>query len=108
MRRWSRLLIPGCGARQWPLVGRNEASSPQLHTKRASLAFTRRCPRSGHESSVPSSLWCQAIFEKYEHFSRWMFSYAQDFTPDVEIGSIERLFRSDGCAKTSSGHCRDD
>ena len=28
-------------------------------------------------------------FEKYERFSRWMFSYAQDFTPDVEIGSID-------------------
>src|SRR3982074_991238 len=28
-------------------------------------------------------------FEKYEHFSRWMFSYAQDFTPDVEIASID-------------------
>src|SRR3954471_5208365 len=28
-------------------------------------------------------------FEKYEHFSRLMFSYAYDFTPDVEIGSID-------------------
>src|SRR5512138_1212073 len=28
-------------------------------------------------------------FEKYERFSRWMFSYAQDFTPDVEIASID-------------------
>ncbi|MFM1768983.1 MAG: hypothetical protein RJA22_1512 [Verrucomicrobiota bacterium] len=28
-------------------------------------------------------------FDKYEHFSRWMFSYAQDFTPDVEIASID-------------------
>ncbi len=28
-------------------------------------------------------------FDKYEHFSRWMFSYAQDFTPDVEITSID-------------------
>ncbi|HUJ08492.1 MAG TPA: DNA polymerase III subunit alpha [Verrucomicrobiae bacterium] len=28
-------------------------------------------------------------FEKYERFSRWMFSYAQDFTPDVEVGSID-------------------
>src|SRR2546426_499792 len=28
-------------------------------------------------------------FEKYEHFSRWMFSYAYDFTPDVEICSID-------------------
>jgi len=28
-------------------------------------------------------------FEKYECFSRWMFSYAYDFTPNVEIGSID-------------------
>ena len=28
-------------------------------------------------------------FEKYEWFSRRMFSYAQDFTPDVEIASID-------------------
>ena len=28
-------------------------------------------------------------YEKYERFSRWMFSYAYDFTPDVEIGSID-------------------
>ncbi len=28
-------------------------------------------------------------FEKYERFSRFMFSYAYDFTPHVEIGSID-------------------
>jgi DNA-directed DNA polymerase III PolC len=28
-------------------------------------------------------------FSKYEHFSRMMFSYAYDFTPDVEVGSID-------------------
>src|SRR5919204_1674578 len=28
-------------------------------------------------------------FDKYEQFSRTMFSYAYDFTPDVEIGSID-------------------
>ena len=28
-------------------------------------------------------------FEKYERFSRWMFSYAYDFTPDVEQTSID-------------------
>ncbi len=28
-------------------------------------------------------------YEKYERFSRWMFSYAYDFTPDVEITSID-------------------
>ncbi len=28
-------------------------------------------------------------FEKYERFSTWMFSYAYDFTPDVEQSSID-------------------
>jgi DNA polymerase-4 len=28
-------------------------------------------------------------YERYEHFSRWMFSYAYDFTPDVEQTSID-------------------
>jgi len=28
-------------------------------------------------------------FSKYEHFSKMMFSYAYDFTPEVEIGSID-------------------
>ena len=35
-------------------------------------------------------------FEKYERFSRFMFSYAFDFTPDVEITSIdEGYFKQD-------------
>ena len=29
-------------------------------------------------------------FEKYERFSRFMFSYAYDFTPEVEVASIGR------------------
>jgi DNA-directed DNA polymerase III PolC len=28
-------------------------------------------------------------YEKYERFSNWMFSYAYDFTPDVEIASVD-------------------
>jgi DNA polymerase-4 len=28
-------------------------------------------------------------FDKYEQFSRWMFSYAYDFTPNVEVCSID-------------------
>lgn len=28
-------------------------------------------------------------FEKYEQFSRWMFSYVHDFTPEVEITSVD-------------------
>ena len=28
-------------------------------------------------------------FERYEQFSRWMFSYAHDFTPYVEVTSVD-------------------
>src|SRR5882757_4613877 len=42
-------------------------------------------------------------FEKYELFSRLMFSYAYDFTPDVEIGSIdEGYFDLTGARKSAS------
>ncbi len=43
-------------------------------------------------------------FEKYEFFSRLMFSYAYDFTPDVEIGSIdEGYFDLSGARKPALG-----
>src|SRR3974377_2090876 len=43
-------------------------------------------------------------FEKYELFSRLMFSYAYDFTPDVEIGSIdEGYFDLTGTRKPAAG-----
>lgn len=37
----------------------------------------------------PQLILLPGDFDKYEHFSRWMFSYAQDFTPEVEIASID-------------------
>ncbi|HOW66447.1 MAG TPA: DNA polymerase IV, partial [Verrucomicrobiota bacterium] len=40
-------------------------------------------------------------FEKYERFSRWMFSYAYDFTPEVEIGSIDEGYFDLTGARTS-------
>lgn len=40
-------------------------------------------------------------FEKYERFSNWMFSYAYDFTPEVEISSIdEGYFDLSGARKS--------
>src|SRR5262245_50975679 len=43
-------------------------------------------------------------FEKYELFSRLMFSYVYDFTPDVEIGSIdEGYFDLTGACKPAPG-----
>lgn len=37
----------------------------------------------------PKLILLPGDFEKYERFSGWMFSYAYDFTPDVEITSID-------------------
>ncbi|MBM3882796.1 MAG: PHP domain-containing protein, partial [Verrucomicrobia bacterium] len=37
----------------------------------------------------PHLLVLPGDFDKYERFSRWMFSYAYDFTPNVEICSID-------------------
>src|SRR6185503_11966542 len=37
----------------------------------------------------PKLIMVPGDFEKYELFSRLMFSYVYDFTPDVEIGSID-------------------
>ena len=40
-------------------------------------------------------------YDRYEHFSKWMFSYAYDFTPDVEQTSIdEGYFDLSGARKT--------
>lgn len=62
----------------------------------ASASYEAR--RYGVYSPMPTALarrLCPGLiilpgdFEKYEQFSRWMFSYAYDFTPEVEIGSID-------------------
>mgnify|MGYP000064832409 CR=1 FL=1 len=37
----------------------------------------------------PALIVLPGDFEKYERFSRWMFSYAYDFTPEVEQTSID-------------------
>ena len=37
----------------------------------------------------PQLILVPGDFEKYEQFSRFMFSYAYDFTPEVEISSID-------------------
>src|SRR5580704_9176824 len=37
----------------------------------------------------PKLIVLSGNYDRYEHFSRWMFSYAYDFTPDVERTSID-------------------
>src|SRR5437868_407503 len=57
-----------------------EARKMGIYTPMPSSRARRLCPKL---IIVPGD------FEKYEQFSKWMFSYAYDFTPDVEISSID-------------------
>src|SRR4051794_13805330 len=57
-----------------------EARKFGIYTPMPTVTARRLCPR---------LILLPGDFEKYELFSRLMFSYAYDFTPDVEIGSID-------------------
>src|SRR3974390_3565679 len=56
-----------------------EARKFGIYTPMPTALARRLCPR---------LILLPGDFEKYELFSRLMFSYAYDFTPDVEIGSL--------------------
>src|SRR5258706_3517629 len=57
-----------------------EARKFGVYTPMPTAMARRLCPR---------LIILPGDFAKYEFFSRLMFSYAYDFTPDVEIGSID-------------------
>lgn len=57
-----------------------EARRYGIHTPMPTALARRLCP---HLIVLPGD------FEKYERFSQWMFSYAYDFTPEVEQTSID-------------------
>ena len=57
-----------------------EARKFGIYTPMPTAMARRLCPR---------LILLPGDFDKYELFSRLMFSYAYDFTPDVEIGSID-------------------
>src|SRR5436309_2457901 len=57
-----------------------EARKFGIYTPMPTSQARRLCPR---------LILLPGDFDKYELFSRLMFSYAYDFTPDVEIGSID-------------------
>src|SRR5436305_509557 len=46
-------------------------------------------PTSRARKLCPRLIVVPGDYEKYERFSRWMFSFAHDFTPDVEQTSID-------------------
>jgi len=53
------------------------------------FGITAAMPSARAKKLCPRLILLPGDFEKYEQFSRWMFSYAYDFTPDVEISSID-------------------
>jgi DNA polymerase-4 len=57
-----------------------EARKMGVYTPMPTAQARRICPRL---IVIPGD------FSKYEHFSRMMFSFAYDFTPTVEVGSID-------------------
>ena len=57
-----------------------EARKFGVYTPMPTAQARRLCPR---------LIVLPGDYERYEQFSRWMFSYPQDFTPDVEITSID-------------------
>ena len=57
-----------------------EARKMGVYTPMPTARARRICPRL---VVIPGD------FEKYEQFSRFMFSYAYDFTPEVEVASID-------------------
>lgn len=68
-----------------------EARKFGIYTPMPTVLARRLCPK---------LILLPGDFEKYELFSRLMFSYAYDFTPDVEIGSIdEGYFDLTGASK---------
>src|SRR6516164_9633433 len=72
-----------------------EARRFGIYTPMPTVQAKRLCPKL---ILVPGD------FDKYELFSRLMFSYAYDFTPDVEIGSIdEGYFDLTGTRKAPDG-----
>src|SRR6266852_1726683 len=72
-----------------------EARKFGIYTPMPTVMARRLCPK---------LILLPGDFEKYELFSRLMFSYAYDFTPDVEIGSIdEGYFDLTGVRKPAVG-----
>src|SRR6516225_2349453 len=72
-----------------------EARKFGIYTPMPTVQARRLCPK---------LILLSGDFEKYELFSRLMFSYAYDFTPDVEIGSIdEGYFDLTGAHKSAVG-----
>ncbi|MDZ4815057.1 MAG: DNA polymerase III subunit alpha [Verrucomicrobiota bacterium] len=66
---------------------RGVVASPSYEARKFGIYTTMPTVRA--RKLCPQLIILPGDFEKYERFSRFMFSYAYDFTPMVEIGSID-------------------
>jgi len=70
-----------------------EAREFGIYTPMPTVRARRLCPK---------LIILPGDYDKYERFSRWMFSYAHDFTPEVEVGSIDEGYLDLTGARKSS------
>lgn len=68
-------------------LSRGVVASASYEARRHGI--TSAMPVARARKLCPQLIVIPGDFAKYEHFSRMMFSYAYDFTPSVEIGSID-------------------
>src|SRR5437868_9223299 len=66
---------------------RGVIASPSYEARRYGICTAM--PTARARKLCPGLILLPGDFERYELFSKLMFSYAYDFTPDVEIASID-------------------
>jgi DNA polymerase-4 len=59
-------------------------------------------PTARAKNICPQLILVRGNFEKYELFSRWMFSYLQDLTPEVEATGIDEGYST---SRTRASRC---
>jgi len=69
------------------------------------LGVRSAMPTTQAKRLCPNLILVPGDFEKYERFSRLMFAYAYDLTPDVEVCSIDEGYLD--LSKQGNGHPRD-
>ena len=72
---------------QWAKTARGVVTSASYEARRLGIYSTM--PTARARKICPRLVVVPGDFEKYERFSRFMFSYAYDFTPTVEVASID-------------------
>ena len=85
--------------------GENRGVISSASYEARALGVQTAMPTSQAKRLCPSLILVPGDFEKYERFSRLMFAYAYDLTPDVEVCSIDEGYLD--LSKQRHGHPRD-